>query len=524
MVGVLIRMRWRITLRALSGGGAAVAFALGTMFGVLVAVATAAGMAAAGHAWDLPSAINVAATLYAVWTMGWLFGPILAGSSDETLQPEHFRLLPLSHRQLAIGLLAVSCSGPAAVVNLIAFGGVIALAAQLGVAATIVAIVGTVGQVAFVILLSRVLLAWIGAAMRSRRGRDLGVLLAALVGLSYYPLQLLITYMAPRLQHASRPLELALRIVPSGWVPYAVEAAARGQWWWSIAALAGLAVLSVLLWQAWAVLLRRRLTVPAAGGTAVRVQGAGRLERLVPATPLGAVVVKELRTWWRDSRRRAALLPLLLIGILLPAVLVLQKTGGAAPFAALFVVTLAVMASANMYGFDGTAIWHTLLIPGAIRVDVRGRMLAWAVVVGTPALLLALIMPGATGHAALYPWVVSLLPGMLGVGACAAILLSAYTAYPLPPQRGNPFASGNNNPGCARLLVQAVVTVTQLLVNLPVVAILGIGHYLHNPLIEWCALPTGIALGIAATALAARLAEKRVDAHGPELLAEVRPR
>ncbi|RDI66601.1 ABC-2 type transport system permease protein [Nocardia pseudobrasiliensis] len=525
MVGVLIRMRWRLTLRSMSSGRASVAFWLGVVIGLIAAIISAGLLAAAGFAWDARAATNAAAALYAVWTLGWICGPILTGSSDETLQPEHFRLLPLSYRQLAIGLLAAAFTGPSAIVNLIAFGGLILLGTQFGVLPALFAVVGTFAQLVFVVVLSRVLLAWIGAAMRSRRGKDLGVVLAAMTGLAYYPLQLLISYVAPRLEHASRPVALALRIPPSGWAPYAVEAAANGQWWWSLAAVGGLALLSVLLWQAWAVLLRRRLTTPeaAAGQVRTNVDG-GVLDRLFPADPLGAVVIKELRTWWRDSRRRAALLPLMLIGIVVPIFLSLQHNQGALPFAGAFVVWMAAMASANMYAFDGTAIWQTLVIPGAIRADVRGRMLAWVIIVAPFGLLLTLILPGAVGMSKLYPWGLATLPVLLGVGIATAIYLSVYAAYPLPQQRGNPFGGGGANPGCSRALVQLVVGLGQIILCAPVIVVLGIGSYLHNWVVQWLGVPVGIAVGAGAAVVAARVVEKRVAARGPELLAEVKPR
>ncbi|WP_227979695.1 hypothetical protein [Nocardia spumae] len=525
MVGVLIRMRWRLTARAMSNGRAAVGFWLGLAFGLLAAAVTVVLMASAGHGWDTRAAVNVAASLYAVWTLGWLCGPVITGSSDETLQPEHFLLLPLSYRQLAIGLAAVAFTGPAGVVNLIAFAGLVAVAAQLGVLPTLFAVVGTALQLIFVVMLSRVVLAWIGAAMRSRRGRDLGVVLAGLTGLAYYPLQLLISYLGPRLEHVSPGVGITLRALPSGWAPYAVQTAAEGAWWFGLLALAGLAALSGLLWQAWAVLLKRRLTTTAAPAGPVRAQaGSGRLERVVRPTPVGAVVLKELRTWWRDGRRRAALLPLMLIGVVLPIFLGLRNGGASLPFAGVFVVWLAAMASANMYAFDGTALWHTLVIPGAVRADVRGRMIAWLVVVSPPAVVLTLVLPGAVGRWQLYPWAVSTLPVVLGVGIAAAIFLSVYAAYPLPQQRGNPFASNSGNPGCARALTQLAVGFGQLVVNLPVLGLLLLGAYLHNALIQWCALPVGIALGVGAAVLAAHVVSDRVESRGPELLAEVEPR
>ncbi|MEV0461694.1 hypothetical protein AB0I30_05955 [Nocardia tengchongensis] len=522
MVGVLIRMRLRITARSMREGRAALNFWLGTLFGVLAAIATALIIATAHE--TVHGGVTIAAALYGAWTLGWICGPVLTGSSDETLQPEQFRLLPLTPRQLAYGLGAAAFVGPAPIVNLIAFGGLVLLAAQIGWGATVIAALGVVLQLVFVVLLARTVVAWLGAAMRSRRGKDLGVLFAALIGLAYYPLNLLISTIGPKLDGDHGGLSVALRAVPSGWAPYAVEAAARGNYLLALVPLLGLALLSLVLWQSWAVLLERRLTTPAAPESQVLDSGGGLLDRFLPTTPVGAVVAKELRTWWRDGRRRAALIPLLIIGFVLPIFLSVRAGGsGTIPFSGAFVVWLATMSSTNLYGFDGTAVWQTLVTPGAARADVRGRAYAWALLVAPLALLATLILPGALGRTQLYPWALSTLPVLFGVGMGAVVYLSTHAAFALPPQRGNPFA-GTGNPGCMKMLMQLAVGVVQLLATAPVLAILGIGAALHNPLIQWAALPIGVLLGIVAALLGIRLATTRLAARGPELLAEVKPR
>lgn len=170
MVGVLIRMRLLLTKRALGNGWQGVTFVSGVIIGLVFALGTAGLVGFGVRDGDVAGGITVAAAWFGIWTLGWLCGPVLMGSSDETVQPEHLRLLPLSHRQLAIGLLAAAFVGPAPVINLLAFSGLIVLAAQLSWGAAAVALVGVVLQLIFVVVLSRVVLAWIGAAMRSRRG------------------------------------------------------------------------------------------------------------------------------------------------------------------------------------------------------------------------------------------------------------------------------------------------------------------------------------------------------------------
>jgi hypothetical protein len=261
------------------------------------------------------------------------------------------------------------------VINVIAFAGLIVLAAQLGWAATAVAVVGVALQLVFVVVLSRVVLAWIGAAMRSRRGRDLGVVLAGLAGLACYPMSWLLSHV-----NSAREvpwLSDLLRRLPSGWVPSPVAATARRDWLVAVVALAGLMVVSAALWQAWSVLLRRR-------------------------------------------------------------------AGDRHPYT----------------------------------------------------LLISLVLPGAIGRWSMYPWVLSLLATVLGVGAGAALFLSVTAPYPMPLRTGNPLA-GSGNPGCAKGLLQLMIGLGQLIAVIPVLIVLGVGWYFGLTAVEWFELPIAIGVGAA---------------------------
>ena len=98
----------------------------------------------------------------------------------------------------------------------------------------------------------------------------------------------------------------------------------------------------------------------------VRIRRAGPLSGAV-----GAVAVKELRTWWRDPLRVqtiAVSLPWALGTCLLPLTFgskVLLRWAGPA------MALTALTSSVNLYGQDGTALWLTLVIPGAERTDVH---------------------------------------------------------------------------------------------------------------------------------------------------------
>jgi ABC-2 type transport system permease protein len=238
----------------------------------------------------------------------------------------------------------------------------------------------------------------------------------------------------------------------------------------------------------------------------------------LPATRVGAVAGKELRTWVRDARRRVSLLSMLILGLVvsvLPAVS--GNDTGPLPFVGLVIVTMGCLLAGNLYGMDGSALWHTLVVPGAEAVDVRGRQLAWLLIVGPVTLVPSIVLPALTDPA-LYPWVLGLAPALLGGGAGLIVVLSVYVGYPMPDQRANPFAAGGN-PGLLRVLLQVAIALLLGVVALPEIVLAAAGSGL--PFVQWLALPVGIGVGVACWWWWGRLAQNRLTARGPELLAEV---
>lgn len=259
MAGTLIRMKLRVLSHSLTGKRA-VLFVLGLVYALIAALASAFIPLAAGS--DLEAGTDVVAALFAVWALGWLVVPILTGGGDETVRPENFALLPVTPRALARGLLAASLVGVPPAATLVGFGGVVVVGARVGVVPGLVAVVGLLGELAFVVVLSRVVIAALGAVLTSRRGRDLGVLLASLVGLAFIPMRFVIQAIGPVLLHRQSPtLTTVVRALPSGWAAVSMRDATRGDLVSTVAPLLGLVVLIAVLLAAWAPLLARRLTV-----------------------------------------------------------------------------------------------------------------------------------------------------------------------------------------------------------------------------------------------------------------------
>ncbi|MCP2260818.1 ABC-2 type transport system permease protein [Streptoalloteichus tenebrarius] len=538
MVGVLIRMRLRLLRHSLRGATRAGPFVVGALFGVggglFTAFALAVGLPGVPAEDQLTIGTDVAAALLGVWTLGWVAGPVVVAGSDETLQPEHFRLLPVGPRRLASGLLVSAAVGVPPLVSLVAFSGLAVRGATLGVGPFLVALVGVPLQLALVVALSRVVVGALGAVLRSRRGRDLGVLLATGAALMIAPAQYAFSALAPILVERRSPgFVTVLRALPSGWAPVAVEAAARSNWLLAVGALVGLALLVALLAWAWSVLLVRRMTTPPSASTPTRAGRAGRagrsLSALVPATPVGAVAVKEVRTWWRDTRRRSVLIPGLVLGLVLPVLpAVLGDDRGLGGFGMLaygplLVILLSCMNSGNLYGFDGTALWHTLVQPDGVRADVRGRQLGWLAYVAPVAVVASLALPALTGRTDAYPWLLSLVPALLGGASGVVMVLSVFAAYPVPTQRSNPFAAGGM-PGCSKGLLQIVISLLLLVVALPEIALVLAGTLVDSAVLGWAAVPVGVGVGLLTGWGFGRVAIRRLEERGPELLATVRSR
>ncbi|WP_370935256.1 hypothetical protein [Amycolatopsis sp. cg13] len=525
MVGVLVRLKLRVLRNSLRGRQIA-GMIVGGIFGLLAALFTI-GIAV----FPAPEAritVDLLTSVYAVWMAGWVLAPIATGGGDDTLRPEHFALLPIGRRKLAVGLLAASFVGVTALVSLLAFLGLVFYGLRFGAGAALVGLVFTVLQLAFVVLLYRVVMAALGTLLTSRKGKELGIILVALTGLSGVAVNYVMRSVGPAIVTGQMPgFVSVMHALPSGWGTLAVHAAGVGEWGTVgglFAALLGSVAVLVLVWGA---LLARQVTTPSfRGASRTRAKGTRTKRSLLPATPIGAVARKELYTWWRDARRRVALLSTLLIGFVITVVPALSGGGGGQsvmlPYFGVAVVIFASMQSGNLYGMDGSALWHTLVVPGAERADVRGRQLAWALIVAPIAVVLALVLPGVTGVPGAYPWVLGLVPATLGAGAGILMLQSVFLAFPLPDQRrsGSPWSSGGR-PGCARGAMMLATTLLIVLGALPVVALCVAGKLADLPVLQWLGIPVGIATGVALAWWWGSLAQKRLVERGPELLATV---
>lgn len=507
MVGVLMRMKWQ-TLRNSFSGTKATMMVTGVLAGLAAAGCTlwltiSAGPDRAGGALLLTMAS---------WLLGWIVGPMMGGS-DPGVRREHLRHVPLTDRQLAAGLFGAALVGIGPAVTLVAGTSLIWYAVRVSPAGVPVALLTLVLFVLLLVALSNVVVALVGRVLNSRLSAALmavpwGVLVC--LGAQGWVIIAAITG-GPE---TALPPVIAdkLRLAPSGWPVVAIEAAGRGDWALVAAVVAGLVAIIAAALAGWALLLHRPVS-----RTVIR---GARWRGWRPASPLAAVLGKELRTWRRDMVRIHFLSFSLVYALTYTLLPLLINVTDYLPMTGVFFAVLAAGSSAHLHSSDGTAVWQTLLAPGAERADIRGRQRAWLLVVAPLAVALTTVGLIWHGRWDMVPWAVGLLPVVLGGGAGLLILISVL----MPMRIVDPHLRGNN-PGSDGAGIAGIVWLSLLalaVMSSPAMALLITGTVRHSELLRWSAAPVSVLLGVALAWGFGQLAISRLSRRGPELLAKLR--
>ncbi|QZY52058.1 hypothetical protein [Leucobacter tenebrionis] len=526
MVALLIGLRWRqlahqlgrnpwyivaLVVSTLTALGL-----LGTLTLLLVGVRVAA-----------PDAAVVSLVIAgSIITAGWWAGAVIV-SADDSLAPERFALLPVPARKLLPGLVAASAT------TIGGIGTTLALLLMLvgwsvSVAATVAAIVLVPAALIICVLGARVVSGVLGKWLARRGTRDLvvtlGVLLVACSGV-------LLNLLTSAIMGMSDPGAGFSAVGDAlGWTPigaaFGVPAAlAEGRW--AAAALRLLIVLATIaaLWLAAERLLRTRLIAPIAESGGGRVRSGGLLDRLLPASPIGAVAARSLRYRRRDPRHLVNTIML----IAFPAIMFgafamngFQGEGGAIGRAvillpainALMVSTIVQMDLA--YDHDALAL-HVISGVSGIA-DRAGRLLGIGIIAVPVTALLCVLACLVTGSLELLPASLGAAFGLSLAAAGAGTLIGVYLPGRAPAPGTNPFGRGSSG-GVQTLLAMILIAPITLLVGAPA---LGFAiAALWNPALGWISLACGLVLGCAAVWGGTVLGGRALDRRWPRVLAEV---
>jgi len=522
-VWTFVRLKLRILVNGLRGRPARIVL-------FLVGVVLAGFFAIGGYAmFAVPGVLDderVAGMLLplggASLVLGWLFLPLIFFGVDESLDPARFALLPLPRRTLITGLFAAALTGLPALATLAATAGMVDSAARLGgTAAAVAQLVGVLAGLLLCVAVSRSVTSAFATALRSRRSRDLAAIALAVLAAALGPLQLAALAGAQRANWDTiAGIAQVIGWTPIG-APYSlgVDVAAGRAWAVPLKLLIVLGALAVLFWW-WRSTLESAMQGAAiAGGRRGATDGRAPVHLLLfrplPRTRFGALVAREVRYWWRETRRRAALITFSMASLFLPVSMAISN--GSPGALSIFVGALAAVALANQFGFDGSAYAANITagVPG--RVEVHSRAAAHAVYVLPVLTVIAVFVGALSGRPSEIPSAFGLLVAAYGVGLGLSLPVSVRAAYSLPNST-NPFAISAGG-GPAKGLLAFGLLFGAVIVSLP----LQIVALTLAPVWLWIGLPVGVAYGAAAYLIGSGMAGDLLDRRMPELLAAITP-
>jgi ABC-2 type transport system permease protein len=461
--------------------------------------------------------------VFDAFLLGWLFLPLLGMGTDETLDPSRLALLPLERPTLMRGLLTASLVGLAPIATLLALSGVL-IRLRPGPAGTLVIGALLAVELLLCVVGSRAVTTLFSGVLRSRRGRDVLVFVLAIAGL----VPALAGQIVPRLlvspNHRTITVGPAGRVLywlPSGWLAHAVLQARAGHLLVAVAELVagGVAVAAALWLWAWA--LQRALTTSEPATAKQARKGPGLFSpplSFLPRTRTGAVAAKEMRYMWRDPRRRASLLSVVILLAFPVAGILMGRTHARelVLLAGAGVLILGLQA-VNQFGLDGPAFWMNVAAGGDPAADLRGKNLAiaapGAVVVAVEAVGLAAL----SGGWAYMPAALLLGAAAMGVTLGVANQASVLAPYPVTDSSTNLWG---NNAGCLTALTGLLAMVVTGLLLGPIVV--GVAVSLTAWRVGLTAVAAGGAIyGFLLWRLGCRLAANRLRNRQLEVLQAV---
>ncbi|MBA2680420.1 MAG: hypothetical protein H0U76_18725 [Ktedonobacteraceae bacterium] len=554
----LFWLRWKMFTRSFTRKG--MARIIGTVFLGLFVLIIGGGVAAGtflGYRFA-PKPINTE-LLFLVLTgiyLLWLVLPLLEFSTNEGLDVSKLALFPLTREELMLSLLFSTVLDIPTVGLVLALGAVVAgwaLSLPLALIALLAMLVFYVQLVA----ISQLVLALLQPILQSRRFRDLSIILIVLLSSSGYLCQFAFRALLNRdvvnnLEHAS--ISPYLQWLPPGMAARVIQQAYVGNWGASVLWLAALAAISVFFLFLWQLIVARSVTAADSGGTVnsrhrsiisrargTRAAGAytaetNLIKRIIPPQ-MYALVIKDLKYFWRDPQLKATFLQSLVSIIFLVVYFGFTFFNNAGnneeflstlgPWAVLVAPTLILLSlytlTYNVLGIERQSLTTLLLFP------IEPKYILWskniAVFIVGFAEVCALILLAASTTRAWYFTLPAFVVGLSGIGIILGI--GNFTSVFFPQkmrlrQRGVQTTSNTSaEGGCLRSLLSVVAFYLMLLVLIPVAVAVVLPVFLHDLWIWWISLPLSLLYSGAIYFCITLAVAPRILNRAPEILAVV---
>ncbi len=531
---VFARLKTRLLINAARRSGrarvglAVLSLALGgSMLSFIVVIANAARQPDGGP--------RFAVAFTTMW-IAWIGLPFLLGGIDDAVDPDRLAELPLSRSELALGTLVAASIGVLPAATAIGLLGMVVTLSLRNPGATVLVVAAAVGQFLLCVLGSLLIATVMTRASRSRRGRDVGVILATAVSSGLWMAMQTLPLAGPRTRSM---ITTVLVSSPSGALGLAAHDATFSRFAFSSSRLVFvLVVVTAMAWW-WTIevaksmgarrsgamsrgprrsgLLAGRRRLAASDGTPPRARG--------PIShPVSVVLRKELRYLLRSPYRRASLL----VGCLFGAPFVLLQSMridsemlppvAVAPIALLFGIAI----SHNLLGLDASSLWIELGSGIRLRHLLLGRALAAAPTLIVPVWVAALLTVAVRGDATALVPTLALSVVAAGVPLGVGALISVVVPFPVADD-SSPFGnqSAMTGRGCLVGLVHAVGLVISAILLSPVFAFAVMRGSVDPPTVLGCALWSTLVL-FSGTWLGERFSDRRPGALAETILGGLR--
>ena len=478
----------------------------------------------------------VAAGELSVWLsivgwIGWATLPVLIFPIDETLDPAKFAILPLSRRNMMVGLVGAAFLTPPIVVplfviltDLVLWTGW--LVTPITIAAVALILVSyVVGGQAFTTAFSMLI--------KSRRGRDLTMLFVIGLGLGLYTLQNALATTVGDLGLAGALAEYPARpwawIFPPGAAQSAIIAATEGSYFTALGLLAWAVVTLRGLTAVWNRMLERLISQPEMTATKAA-------SRMRPFTELrgwsatGVVVRKELRMYLRDPRMRMVWTGgVIFIGILGASLIVgsTQITAlRASPWLVLAAPTTVLFVglpiALNQFGWERRAASYLFALPIKPRDLLVGKNIAVAIGLTVETVVLTLSIAAVTQGWSRVIYMPFIMITAIGCQLAIGNLASVLTPLRLPDMGTDVFSQASEH-GCLAIGSQLVSFFTiGLLMVPPAVAYTLVEAFGVERFTLWQVSAASVIYGAIIYTMSLALASRLLRRRLPEVLDWVR--
>ncbi len=456
-----VRLRWRLSTNRLHRRGKRTR-RLVILAAVGYTLANIVILGLARQATDERAAATVI-LLMSSMALGWVFGPVLIGGVDETVDPTRLALLPLSATERYVIQLAAAMSGTGPIAASI--GLLIGLSlGHIGLGISIVVVpIAAITAVLMMVGSARSLAAALAIAQRSRVGRDAAVLFAALAGGTMFTM----AQLARDVVSVGGSLLLqVLSWLPWAWPARAINAARAGD---ELAAVVWVAVsiataaLAHLLWMR----LSNHLLLHGERSAETR-RASGRALLNGTRTEFGAALSRQWIYLRRSPNSRVGIVFGTVFGIAFAMVQIVQQGGGngaAASFGILLAMLANLGAATNVLGFDAGSLWLEVLAGGPNRASMIARQL-----IALPNLLIPTWVSGVIVGVWTGQWRFVMLVALLAISVAVNVLsfgMVASVIAPAPlPDWDNPFGNRQGNESrstrIALIAISGIVTIVVL--------------------------------------------------------------